>query len=790
MRQLDPRANRVSMGSCTGAGRTRNFLSRSRLWSLCAVCVLTGVSTSSAQPAIQPRTIRPSASTQSEFQDQARLAIVVGIATYPDSSQLPSLNYTARDAQAIAEALKQNGYRVRTLLNEPAGTQAVREALRALKSQVRSDATVIFYFAGHGMSAQNTLYLATHGSTASSLTTTALSQTEVDQLLQESGAKRRIMWIDACRNTAAPGSRSLALARTPMRFAISRGTRVLYAAASDKESFEAEQLQHGVFTHFLVEGLNGKAAQPDGFITFEDLASYVTVQVADWGFTSGRAQEPHSDGEHSGDFLIAASGRSAPTPPPAPAPAASLAATLTTSRAPADHRPSVAPSAEVRQMHEDERWADSLPVLNRLLSEQPNSPELLALRAHAYSHVNRQADALAEAERAVRNGPQNAEAYLRRGEALLGSNRAAEAIADFDRSIKLNPNDAEAWGNRGFALASQGQHKQAVEAYTKGLAVRKDRYDLWYGRGVSRFQLGERETALADLSEAVALRPREHALYRDRANVYLVLRQYDSALRDANQALKLDPDDPDSLVTRGVIYREVGNQQKAIEDLRYALRLRPDLKDAADALRALESNAGRSPSATASSGPGPTAGPTSPPESLSYVRLQDDVSAAMLAQRYAEAGQLVEQMIRLDAGRSEGWSLRGVLAMTAYDNLPMAYESFENAIARGGDAASRVAHDHGADQPPCFGVMAVTADGVSFSGDTGGHQFRVPHTGVREAAINQLYGSAFGMFHIKTAPTHGNQTFNFVVVRPNDTTIVNRRPDAEMLLGIINRRRR
>jgi tetratricopeptide (TPR) repeat protein len=701
-----------------------------------------------------------------------------GIATYPDSSQLPPLKYTARDAEAVAAALEKNGYEVRRLLNEQAGTQAVREALSSLRGRVRGDATVVFYFAGHGVTAQDKLILATHGATAGSPETSGLSQAEVDRLLQESGAKRRIMWLDACRNRAAPGSRSLPIARSAVRFAISRGTRVLYAAANDKESFEADELQHGVFTHYLVEGLNGSAAQTDGFITFDDLSSYVTTKVIEWGFAKGRTQEPHADGEHSGDFLVAAGPKGEPASPPTTkplsfAPTDSVGATST---------------AEVRRLHEDERWADSLPLLTRLMANQPGSPELLALRAHAYSHLRRQADALADAERAVQLGPQNAEAYLRRGEVHMGAERYVEALADLDRSVKLNPKDAEAWGNRGFTLLNRSQYKEAVDSFDRGLALRKDRYDLWYGRGISRYELGDRQAALADLSEAVALRPDQPTLYRDRARLHLLLKQYDAALRDANHAVKLAPDDPDLLVTRGSIYSEVGNVDNAVRDLRYALRLRPDLKDVPEMLRALEARGTGNSPPDLPSRDADTSTPV-PGGDLSYARLQDDVAAAMRAQRFIEAGEIVDQMVRLAPGRPEGWALRGVLAMTAYDNLPLAYESFENALARGGDAAFRVAHDHGLDQVPCFGVMGMTAQGVSFRGETGGHQFQWPYPLIREAAINGLYGSAFGMFHIKTGPADGSKTYNFLVVRPTDPTIVNRRPDAEMLLGLINRRR-
>ena len=93
--------------------------------------------------------------------------------------------------------------------------------------------------------------------------------------------------------------------RTAVEFAISQGTRVLYAAESNRQSYEADELEHGVFTYFLVKGLRGDASATDGFITFDDLARYVTRSVQEWGITKGRTQLPHSSGEHSGDFLIA-----------------------------------------------------------------------------------------------------------------------------------------------------------------------------------------------------------------------------------------------------------------------------------------------------------------------------------------------------------------------------------------------------------------------------------------------------------------------------------------------------
>ena len=85
--------------------------------------------------------------------------------------------------------------------------------------------------------------------------------------------------------------------------------------------------------------------------------------------------------------------------------------------------------------------------------------------------------------------------------------------------------------------------------------------------------------------------------------------------------------------------------------------------------------------------------------------------------------------------------------------------------------------------------MTVTPESIQFDGGAGGHRFQWPVAAIREAAINEFYGSAFGMFHIKAQTPDGAKNFNFAVVRPNDAQVVNRRADADMLLRIVNQRR-
>ena len=132
-----------------------------------------------------------------------------------------------------------------------------------------------------------------------------MSLSEVQKLLLQTGAKRRMAFIDACRND--PEAKSVS--SVPRSFADlreSEGLRVLYSTAPGEVSYEDDTLHHGVFSYFLIEGLRGKAANDkDGLITFDDLCNYVTREMKKYGIARGRIQKPYQLGESHGDFLLA-----------------------------------------------------------------------------------------------------------------------------------------------------------------------------------------------------------------------------------------------------------------------------------------------------------------------------------------------------------------------------------------------------------------------------------------------------------------------------------------------------
>src|SRR5215213_2398499 len=60
------------------------------------------------------------------------------------------------------------------------------------------------------------------------------------------------------------------------------GVAALFSCSPGEKSYEDAALRHGVFCHFLIEGLKGKAdLDTDGLVELEELARYARMRVPD-----------------------------------------------------------------------------------------------------------------------------------------------------------------------------------------------------------------------------------------------------------------------------------------------------------------------------------------------------------------------------------------------------------------------------------------------------------------------------------------------------------------------------
>ncbi|MCA9128177.1 MAG: SUMF1/EgtB/PvdO family nonheme iron enzyme [Planctomycetales bacterium] len=242
-----------------------------------------------------------------------KLAVVVGVDTYRASSGLPSLQHAGSDAERLSDALRQCGYTVYEMTQEIA-RQAGNESSAPYAANVRDQIdgvlsfpnlgpgdSILITFHGHGVQFEHTdpggtksprFYFcpadaSVQGVTADSQLTDRnylIPLQEIYELLKDCKAGTKLLVVDACRNDPSRPSvfrSGLASATLPKLPPPPGGTAAFFSCKANERAVEDPEFQQGVFTHFLVEGLLGKADQPlankpaDGIVTFSELTTYV-----------------------------------------------------------------------------------------------------------------------------------------------------------------------------------------------------------------------------------------------------------------------------------------------------------------------------------------------------------------------------------------------------------------------------------------------------------------------------------------------------------------------------------
>jgi uncharacterized caspase-like protein len=226
-------------------------------------------------------------------------AVVVGVSEYMNSG-IPSLKYADKDAEALANFLRRpegGGYdsdHMRVLLNKDATLANIKEALINFLNQAIDMDLVMIYFAGHGApdpARPQNMYLLTHDSDPASLGTSAFPMWDIQTVLARYiSAKRVVVFTDACHSggisvnfaTRGLGKSEPNLVNQYLEdlSKTKEGIVVFTASAAGEVSQEFPEFSHGVFTYYLLKGLEGKADYNNDYtVTINELMQYVEEQV-------------------------------------------------------------------------------------------------------------------------------------------------------------------------------------------------------------------------------------------------------------------------------------------------------------------------------------------------------------------------------------------------------------------------------------------------------------------------------------------------------------------------------
>lgn len=244
-------------------------------------------------PAIASDVDRPSYQADGNAND---FAIVVGIESYEN---LPQASYAKRDATAVRNHLVALGYPERNIMfltDERAGKSSIEKYVETwLPRNVGPDSKVFVYFSGHGAPDPQSgqAYLVPWDGDPKYLEDTGYPIKRLFGKLNALPAKQVIVAMDSCFSGA--GGRSvLASGLRPLVNKLDVGAKsvgklaVLAASGAEEVTGTDDSQGHGLFTYYLLKGLNAKS----GRTTVNDLYGYLRPKVADQARRDNRDQTP------------------------------------------------------------------------------------------------------------------------------------------------------------------------------------------------------------------------------------------------------------------------------------------------------------------------------------------------------------------------------------------------------------------------------------------------------------------------------------------------------------------
>ena len=239
-----------------------------------------------------------------------RRALIVATYEYADAG-LRRLAAPEHDAESLATVLEDPqiaDFDVTTLVNQP--HHVVGEAIADFYSDARRDDLTLLYFTGHGLKDdEGRLYLAMTNTRRSALMFTAISGAQLNDAMDASPSRRKVLVLDCCYSGAFPAGRTAKAdegVQTLERFQ-GKGRAVLTASDATQYAFEGDDLQgsgtQSVFTRYLVEAIRSGEADldEDGDIALDELYSYVYEQVV----AEMPQQRPKKQEDVDGRILIA-----------------------------------------------------------------------------------------------------------------------------------------------------------------------------------------------------------------------------------------------------------------------------------------------------------------------------------------------------------------------------------------------------------------------------------------------------------------------------------------------------
>ncbi len=235
------------------------------------------------------------------------VAVIIGISNY---KSLPKAEFAKDDAQVFYDyAIRALGVKpsnIKLLMDEQADAEEIYTAFKTwLPARVKSTTDVYVFYSGHGLPTQDGsgLYWLPQRANRDVISKTAILLQDINTDIQASKPKSVTIFMDACYSGQARGGETLVASARPIALKSQPTTfpsnfTVISASQADQISSSSPELQHGIFSYYLMRGMEGEAdLNKDGKITLNETQAYLSENVGRQARIMNRQQEPQVIGD-------------------------------------------------------------------------------------------------------------------------------------------------------------------------------------------------------------------------------------------------------------------------------------------------------------------------------------------------------------------------------------------------------------------------------------------------------------------------------------------------------------
>ena len=234
-------------------------------------------------------------------------ALIIGVEEYEYTHDAP---YANNDAIIFKDfAVKTLGIpadNIKALVNTEGSRLNTKRTLKKWLPQIMGEGVTDFYlfFSGHGLATADgeDLYLLPYDGDPTLLEDSALTREEIFSTINAFEPNNVIVFLDTCYSGTTRSDENLLVAAKPVSIdVVDKGVpnnfTVFTASANNEIASSLEGAKHGLFSYFMMKGLEGSAdLNEDQKITTGELHAYVQKKVTRESMQLGRVQTPQLSG--------------------------------------------------------------------------------------------------------------------------------------------------------------------------------------------------------------------------------------------------------------------------------------------------------------------------------------------------------------------------------------------------------------------------------------------------------------------------------------------------------------